>query len=119
MTMSAAERSKMVGASLSSSRFFRALSIAENDHWRVCRTNRRSPNVAGVRVVVAGAFLGRWVLGRLNQRVFEALMIGFAALGAVRMSVREEHRTRARRTLGLIHQGEGVVPGDVVTEQTA
>ena len=42
-----------------------------------------------------------------------------AALGAVRMSVREEHRTRARRTLGLIHQGEGVVPGDVVTEQTA
>ena len=40
-----------------------------------------------VPVVVAGAFLGRWIAGRLPQRVFERLVIGFTILGAVYLLV--------------------------------
>ncbi len=35
--------------------------------------------------VVAGIFLGRWLLGKINQNVFEWLMIGFSLLGALRL----------------------------------
>jgi uncharacterized membrane protein YkvA (DUF1232 family) len=40
-----------------------------------------------------------------------------AAMAAVAMSIREEHRVRAQRALGLVVPGsaqEGVVPGEVV-----
>lgn len=36
-------------------------------------------------VVVAGIFLGRWLLGKINQNVFEWLMIVFSLLGALRL----------------------------------
>jgi uncharacterized protein len=36
-----------------------------------------------VPAVVAGALGGRWLAGRLNQRVFEWLVIGFTVIGAV------------------------------------
>ncbi|MGC1479148.1 MAG: sulfite exporter TauE/SafE family protein [Chthoniobacterales bacterium] len=36
-------------------------------------------------VVVAGGLGGRWVLGRIDQRLFEILLLGFAALAAVRL----------------------------------
>jgi uncharacterized membrane protein YfcA len=35
--------------------------------------------------VIAGIFAGRWLLGRINQAVFEWLMIIFSLLGAVRL----------------------------------
>ncbi len=36
-------------------------------------------------VVVAGGFLGRWVLGWIRQDVFEWMLIGFAGVAAVRL----------------------------------
>jgi uncharacterized membrane protein YfcA len=36
-------------------------------------------------VVVVGAFLGRWLLLRINQALFEALLIAFTCLAAVRL----------------------------------
>ncbi len=38
-----------------------------------------------IPVVLLGGFFGRWILHRINQRVFEALLIGFTALGALRL----------------------------------
>lgn len=35
--------------------------------------------------VIAGIFLGRWLLGKINQSVFEWLMISFSLLGALRL----------------------------------
>jgi uncharacterized membrane protein YfcA len=35
--------------------------------------------------VVAGIFAGRWLLGKINQAVFEWLMIIFSLLGALRL----------------------------------
>lgn len=42
-------------------------------------------NVLLVPAIAAGIFLGRWLLGKINQPVFEWLMIGFSFLGAVRL----------------------------------
>ncbi len=36
-------------------------------------------------VVIAGVFAGRWLLGKINQAVFEWLMIVFSLLGALRL----------------------------------
>jgi len=36
-----------------------------------------------VPIVVASAFFGRWLAGRLDQKLFERLVIGFTVLGAV------------------------------------
>ena len=35
--------------------------------------------------VVAGLFLGRWVLGKINQNFFEWMMLAFSLLGALRL----------------------------------
>lgn len=35
--------------------------------------------------VALGAFCGRWLLGRINQRLFEALLIAFTVLAALRL----------------------------------
>lgn len=40
-----------------------------------------------VPVVVAGALLGRWIADRLDQKVFERLVIGFTIVGAVYLLV--------------------------------
>jgi len=42
-------------------------------------------NVFLVPAIIAGIFLGRWLLGKINQRVFEWLMITFSLLGALRL----------------------------------
>lgn len=36
-------------------------------------------------VVIGGGFAGRWVIGRINQRVFESLLFAFAAIAAVKL----------------------------------
>jgi uncharacterized membrane protein YfcA len=35
--------------------------------------------------VIGGVFAGRWLLGKINQAVFEWLMIIFSLLGALRL----------------------------------
>ncbi|MHC2998477.1 sulfite exporter TauE/SafE family protein [Microbacterium sp. HJ5] len=40
-----------------------------------------------VPLVVAGALIGRWIADRLDQRVFERLVIGFTVVGAVYLLV--------------------------------
>ena len=35
--------------------------------------------------IIAGILLGRWLLGKINQMVFEWLMIAFSFLGALRL----------------------------------
>lgn len=40
-----------------------------------------------VPLVIAGALLGRWIAGRINQRLFERLVIGFTVVGAVYLLV--------------------------------
>jgi len=42
-------------------------------------------NVFLVPAIIAGIFLGRWLLGKINQRIFEWLMIAFSLLGALRL----------------------------------
>ena len=42
-------------------------------------------NAVLVPMVVAGVFAGRWLLHRLPQRLFNLLMLGFAALAALRL----------------------------------
>ncbi len=42
-------------------------------------------NALLVPAVIAGIFLGRWLLGKINQTVFEWLMITFSLLGALRL----------------------------------
>lgn len=42
-------------------------------------------NLALVPAVIAGVFGGRWILQRLPQRIFNLLMLGFAALAALRL----------------------------------
>ncbi len=41
--------------------------------------------VALLPAVALGAFCGRWLLGRINQRLFEALLIAFTVLAAGRL----------------------------------
>jgi len=36
-------------------------------------------------LVIAGAILGRWLIGRVNQRLFEILALAFTTLAALRM----------------------------------
>jgi uncharacterized membrane protein YfcA len=38
-----------------------------------------------VPFVILGGFSGRWILQRINQRLFEALLIGFTVLAALRL----------------------------------
>lgn len=38
-------------------------------------------------MVILGGVFGRWILGKLNQQVFEWIMILFALVGAIRLSV--------------------------------
>jgi len=45
-------------------------------------------NLCLAPAVAAGIFLGKWLLGKINQAVFEWLMIGFCLLGALRLLVR-------------------------------
>ncbi|GAA1166530.1 sulfite exporter TauE/SafE family protein [Nesterenkonia sandarakina] len=40
-----------------------------------------------VPLVVAAAFLGRWIAGRISQTVFERLVLGLTAVGAVNLLV--------------------------------
>jgi uncharacterized membrane protein YfcA len=42
-------------------------------------------NLALVPAVIAGVFGGRWLLQRLPQKLFNLLMIGFAAIAALRL----------------------------------
>jgi uncharacterized membrane protein YfcA len=42
-------------------------------------------NLILVPAIVAGVFLGRWLLGKINQSVFQWLMIVFSLLGAMRL----------------------------------
>jgi hypothetical protein len=42
-------------------------------------------NAMLIPAVAAGVFFARWVLGKINQPVFETLMIAFSALGAIRL----------------------------------
>ncbi len=42
-------------------------------------------NILLAPAVIAGIFSGRWLLGRVNQTVFEWLMIAFSFLGALRL----------------------------------
>jgi len=42
-------------------------------------------NVALAPIVVAGVFGGRWLVYRLPQRVFDYLLLGFAAIAALRL----------------------------------
>jgi uncharacterized membrane protein YfcA len=44
-------------------------------------------NALLIPAVVAGVFGGRWLLQRLPQRLFNLLMLGFAALAALRLIV--------------------------------
>jgi len=45
-------------------------------------------NLLLVPALIAGIFLGRWLLGKINQTVFEWLMIAFSLLGALRLIVK-------------------------------
>ncbi|MCX7869590.1 MAG: sulfite exporter TauE/SafE family protein [Terrimicrobiaceae bacterium] len=42
-------------------------------------------NTALAPVIVGSVFLGRWLLGKVNQQLFEWLMMAFSALGAARL----------------------------------
>ena len=42
-------------------------------------------NLCLAPAVAAGIFLGKWLLGKINQAVFEWLMIAFCLLGALRL----------------------------------
>jgi uncharacterized protein len=42
-------------------------------------------NLALIPAIAVGIFSGRWLLGKINQTVFEWLMIGFSFLGALRL----------------------------------
>lgn len=44
-------------------------------------------NLAATPVILAGIVIGRWLLGKINQAVFEWLMIVFVLLGALRLIV--------------------------------
>lgn len=44
-------------------------------------------DVANVPLIVAGAFLGRWVLGRFSQSAFTTVVLVLAAVGAVKLIV--------------------------------
>jgi len=44
-------------------------------------------NLAVAPMVVAGVFLGRWILARIGQRTFDWVMIVLSALGAIRMII--------------------------------
>lgn len=35
--------------------------------------------------VLLGGFCGRWVVGRISQRIFDELLVGFTLLGAIRL----------------------------------
>jgi hypothetical protein len=38
-------------------------------------------------IIIIGGVMGRWALGRMNQRVFEWITIGFALIGATRLII--------------------------------
>lgn len=40
-----------------------------------------------VPLVVVAAFLGRWIAGRISQRVFERLVLGLTAIGALNLLI--------------------------------
>jgi len=42
-------------------------------------------NAVLVPAILAGLFAGRWLIGRVSQRVFEGLLLVFAALAALRL----------------------------------
>ena len=42
-------------------------------------------NVVLLPAVMAGVFSGRWIVHRLPQRVFDLLMLAFAAIAALRL----------------------------------
>lgn len=44
-------------------------------------------NLCLAPAVIAGFFMGRWLLGKVNQEVFDWLMIGLSLLGALRLIV--------------------------------
>lgn len=45
-------------------------------------------NLLAVPAVAAGIFGGRWLLGKISQNLFEWLLLGFAAAGALRLVLR-------------------------------
>jgi uncharacterized protein len=49
------------------------------------RTNTLVLNAVLVPVVLVGVFSGRWIVHRLPQRAFDLLMVGFAAIAALRL----------------------------------
>ena len=49
------------------------------------RTNTLLLNAVLVPAVLVGVFSGRWIVHRLPQRVFDLLMLGFAAIAALRL----------------------------------
>ena len=42
-------------------------------------------NVLLAPAVLLGLLAGRWLIGRVSQRMFEGLMLTFAAIAAVRL----------------------------------
>lgn len=42
-------------------------------------------NLAMLPVIIAGAFLGRWALARISQRLFDFLALSLAGLAALRL----------------------------------
>ena len=44
-------------------------------------------NLELLPLVVAGAFLGRWMLPRISQKAFEAIVLGLAAVSAIKLIV--------------------------------
>lgn len=49
------------------------------------RTDTLMLNLALVPMVIAGVFSGRWIVHRLPQRLFDLLLLAFAAIAALRL----------------------------------
>ena len=45
-------------------------------------------NAALIPAIISGLFLGRWLVTRIPQRLFDGLLVAFAALAAVKMILR-------------------------------
>lgn len=61
-----------------------ALSIA-NPAKPIVTWSSLSLNAAVAPVIIAGAFIGRWLLPRIPQKWFELIIIGLAALGGLKL----------------------------------